>query len=67
MGVLHQQVIERIRALGEDDSLRAEMQRGFAELRDALSRHADVGDAVDRSHSALLAHHEQRLSNLEGR
>lgn len=66
MGVLHEEVLDRFRALGEDDSLRREMRAGFAELRQMFRDHIVVGDAADRRHAETLDDHERRISRLEG-
>jgi chromosome segregation ATPase len=66
MGMLHEDVIDRIRALKEDDSLRREMRAGFAELRQLLTDHTVVGDAADRRFAATLDDHEHRIRSLEG-
>jgi chromosome segregation ATPase len=65
MGVLHEDVVGRIKALGEDDSLRREMRTGFAELRQMFQNHAVVGDATDRRHAGTLDDHERRIRALE--
>ncbi len=67
MGVLHEEVLDRIRGIGEDDRLRREMRAGFAELRELLTSHAVPGEAVDRAHATTLADHEQRIQRLESR
>ena len=46
MGVLHEEVIDRIRGIGEDDSLRSEMRAGFAEIRQMFRDHAVPGEAA---------------------
>jgi uncharacterized coiled-coil protein SlyX len=66
MGVLHEEVLDRIRAIGEDDGLRREMRAGFAELRQILKDHIIVGDAADRNAAARLDDHERRIRRLEG-
>jgi len=65
MGVLHEEVLDRIRGIGEDDRLRREMQAGFAQMREMFQNHAVPGEAVDRAHSATLADHEVRISAIE--
>ncbi len=65
MGVLHEDILDRFRTLGEDDSLRREMRAGFAELRQILKDHIVVGDAADRRFAATLMDHERRITNLE--
>ena len=67
MGVLHEEVLDSIRALGQDDGFRLEVRRADSEDRRALADHAAVGDAVDREHSHQLADHESRLRSLEAR
>jgi chromosome segregation ATPase len=67
MGVLHEEVLDRFRALAEDDSLRREMRAGFAELRQLLKDLTVVGDAADRRFAATLDDHEDRIRRLEGR
>lgn len=67
VGVLHEEALNRIRAIGQDDGLRQEMRRGFAELSGLLSNHVLVGDAVDQEHSRQLADHETRLQSIETR
>ncbi len=67
MGVLHEDVVDRIKALGEDDSLRREMRAGFAEVRQLILEHAIPGDAADRMFAATLSDHERRIKTLEQR
>jgi uncharacterized coiled-coil DUF342 family protein len=67
MGVLHEDLVDRIKAIREDDSLRREMRAGFAELKQLLLDHAIPGDAADRHFAATLHDHEQRISTLERR
>lgn len=67
MGVLHEEVLDRIRGIREDDSLRREMRAGFAELRQMFLDHTIPGDAADRQFGVTLADHEKRISTLEGR
>ncbi len=67
MGVLHEEVLDRIRGIGEDDRLRREMQAGFAQMREIFKNHTVPGEALDRAHSATLADHEIRISTLERR
>ena len=55
MGVLHEDVIERIRGLHDDDSLRQEMRAGFAMIVKRLDDHAIPGEAADRAFAATLA------------
>jgi len=65
MGVLHEDVLDRIKGLGEDDSLRREMRAGFAELRELFRGHAIPGDAFDRQSALTLSDHERRIQALE--
>jgi chromosome segregation ATPase len=65
MGVLHEHVIDRIRGIREDDSLRQEMRAGFAMIMKRLDDHAIPGDAADRAFAATLADHERRITSLE--
>ena len=65
MGVLHEDVIDRIRAIREDDSLRQEMRAGFAMILERLDHHAIPGEAADRAFAATLADHEKRITKLE--
>ncbi len=67
MGVLHEEVVGRIKALGEDDSLRREMRAGFAEMRQLFLAHTVPGDAADRVFAATLNDHERRIQTLEQR
>lgn len=67
MGVLHEEVLDRIAALGADDSLRREMQAGFAEIKRMILDHAVPGEAADRHFAATLADHERRIRTLEQR
>lgn len=67
MGVLHEEVLDRIRGIREDDSLRREMRAGFAELRQMFLDYTIPGDAADRQFGVTLADHEKRISTLEGR
>ncbi len=67
MGVLHEEVLDRIRGIGEDDSLRQEMRAGFAELRQLFKDHAIPGEAADRRFAATLNDHERRIQTLEAR
>jgi chromosome segregation ATPase len=41
MGVLHEEVLDRIKGIREDDSLRQEMRAGFAELRQLFLDHTE--------------------------
>ncbi len=65
MGVLHEDVIDRIRGIREDDSLRQEMRAGFAMIMRRLDDHAVHGEAADRTFAATLADHEKRITSLE--
>jgi predicted nucleic acid-binding Zn-ribbon protein len=65
MGVLHEEVLDRIKGIREDDSLRREMRAGFAELRQLFLNHTVPGEAADRRLFAITADHEQRISALE--
>lgn len=65
MGVLHEDVIDRIRGIREDDSLRQEMRAGFAMIMKRLDDHAIPGEAADRAFAATLADHERRITTLE--
>jgi hypothetical protein len=67
MGVLHEDVIDRIRGIREDDSLRLEMRAGFAMIMKKLEDHAIPGEAADRRFAATLGDHEQRITTLERR
>jgi len=65
MGVLHEDVIDRIRGIREDDSLRQEMRAGFAMIMRRLDDHAIPGEAADRTFAATLSDHEKRITSLE--
>jgi chromosome segregation ATPase len=65
MGVLHEDVVDRIRGVGENDSLRQEMRAGFAMMMKRFDDHAIPGDAADRAFAAALADHEKRITALE--
>ena len=65
MGVRHEDVIDRIRGIREDDSLRLEMRAGFAMIMKRLDDHTVPGDAADRAFAATLADHEKRITSLE--
>jgi outer membrane murein-binding lipoprotein Lpp len=65
MGVLHEDVIDRIRGIREDDSLRQEMRAGFAMILKRLDDHAIPGEAADRGFAATLADHEKRITAIE--
>jgi cell division protein FtsB len=67
MSVLHEEVVGRIKALGEDDTLRREMRAGFAEMRQLFLAHTVPGDAADRVFAATLGDHERRIQTLEQR
>jgi hypothetical protein len=67
MGVLHEEVLDRLRGIGENDSLRREMRAGFAEMRKMFLDHTIPGDAADRQFGVTLADHEQRIKTLESR
>lgn len=67
MGVLHEEALDRIQGIREDDSLRREMRAGFAELRQLILDHAVPGEAAHRHFSSTLADHEGRIRTLEGR
>ncbi len=55
MDVLHEEVIDRIRDIREDDSLRLEMRAGFAMIMKRLDDHAIPGEAADRAFAATAA------------
>ena len=65
MRVLHEDVIDRIRATDSTEILRAEMRSGFAEVLRALADHAVPGEAADRLFARVLDDHEQRIQSLE--
>jgi hypothetical protein len=65
MLVLHEETMDRLKAMGEDDSIRREMRAGFADLRRLIADHAIPGDAADRSFTATLDDHERRIRALE--
>jgi hypothetical protein len=65
MGVLHEDVVDRIRGIREDDSLRQEMRAGFAMIMKRLDDHAIPGEAADRTFAATLGDHEKRITSLE--
>jgi hypothetical protein len=67
MVVLHEDVVGRIKALSEDDSLRREMRAGFADMRELFLAHTVPGDAADRVFAATLNDHERRFQTLEQR
>jgi chromosome segregation ATPase len=67
MGVLHEEVLDRIRGIGENDGLRREMRAGFAEMRQMFLDHTIPGDAADRQFAVTLADHEKRIGTLESR
>ena len=65
MGVLHEDVVDRLREIREDDSLRREMRAGFAELRQLFLEHTIPGEAADRHFASALNDHERRIQTLE--
>jgi len=65
MGVLHEDVIGRIRDMAEDASLRTEMNRRFDEVMTNLADHAIPGDAADRHFARAVNDHEKRITALE--
>jgi chromosome segregation ATPase len=65
MGLLHDDAIDRIRGIGEVDSLRREMQAGFAMIMKRFDDHAIPGEAADRAFAATLTDHEKRITALE--
>jgi chromosome segregation ATPase len=65
MHVLHEEAMDRIRALGEHDTLRAEMRSEFKSLRDVLTQHIALSDATDRRFVRRLDDHERRITSLE--
>jgi chromosome segregation ATPase len=65
MLVLHEDVIDRIRAIGEHDTLRAEMRSEFKVLRDTLTQHIALSAATDRRFVHRLDDHERRITFLE--
>ena len=67
MGVLHEDVIDRIRASAEDDSLRIEMNKRFDEVLASLKDHAIPGNAADRFFARKIKEHDRRLDALEKR
>jgi hypothetical protein len=64
MGVLHEDVVARIQALGEDDSLEIAMERRFDEVLRSLADHAIPGDATDRYLARKIKEHDERLDAL---
>ena len=67
MRVLHEDTLDRIRALNGYDALREEMRAGFQEVLRRLADHAVPGDAADRQFALRLDNHEQRIQALEHR
>lgn len=67
MRVLHEDVLDRIRAADPTEILRAEMRAGFTEVLRALADHAIPGDAADRQFARTLDNHEHRIQTLERR
>jgi chromosome segregation ATPase len=65
MLVLHEDVIDRIRAIGEHHTLRPEMQAEDKALRDTLTQHIALSDATDRRFVRRLDDHERRITFLE--
>ena len=65
MGVLHEDVIDRIRGIGEVDGLRQEMRAGFTMMMKRFDDHAIPGEAADRAFAQTLADHERRITTLE--
>ncbi len=65
MHVLHEEAMDRIRALGEHDTLRAEMRSEFKSLRDVLTQHIALSDVTDRRFVRRLDDHERRITSLE--
>ena len=63
MGVLHEDVIDRIRGIREDDSLRLEMRAGFAMIMKRLDAPTVPGDAAARAFAAATADHEKRITS----
>ncbi len=68
MHVLHEDVIARIAAIPDNTArLEARMDRGFAELKEALDRRLDPLEAVVRDHSAALRRHDEEIDALKRR
>jgi chromosome segregation ATPase len=65
MHVLQEEAMDRIRALGEHDTLRAEMRSEFKSLRDVLTQHIALSDVTDRRFVRRLDDHERRITSLE--
>ncbi|HUF46350.1 MAG TPA: hypothetical protein VMM93_00980 [Vicinamibacterales bacterium] len=66
MRALHQDVVDRIKAIAEDDG-RIEMNRRFDEVLQAIRDHSIPGDAADRYFARKINEHDRRLDALEGR
>jgi len=66
-GVMHEDLVERIKALGGDDGTRLEMRRTVGEVRSQLAEHATLDDDAHRLFATSIKDHDRRLGSLEGR
>jgi hypothetical protein len=67
MGVMHEEVLDRIRIATDDTGPRMEMNRRFDEVLSQLREHAVPGDAADRYFARKINEHERQLRKLEER
>jgi chromosome segregation ATPase len=67
MGIRFEELVDRIKALGQDDAARLEMRRSFAEVRSELATHAALDADAHHYFANSLREQAQRLSRLEAR
>jgi chromosome segregation ATPase len=67
MGVLFEELVDRIKALDRDDGTRLEMRRTVAEVRSELAEHVTSDSDAHRHFAESVREHAQRLTRLEGR
>ena len=67
MGVMHEDLVDKIKALGGDDGTRLEMRRTVGEVRREFAEHATLDDDAHRFFANSLKDHDRRLGTLESR
>jgi len=65
MLVLHEDVIDRLKAADPHEGLRLEMRAGFAEIRQLFSEHLIQDGDAHRYFAGQLKEHSDRLTKLE--
>jgi chromosome segregation ATPase len=67
IGIRFEELVDRIKALGQDDAARLEMRRSFAEVRSELGTHAALDADAHHYFANSLREQAQRLTRLEAR